>query len=135
MDSERATKMGYPEIPAKISERKSCCFCFFIQAKDGIRDLYVTGVQTCALPISRAGARERGAVSQWGEPLPATLPTPPQLCEASERSCREFHVQRAFDESDRSDPKARMVAKRSEERRVGKEYSCRGVRDGERKRR
>src|SRR6266496_6174613 len=26
------------------------CF-FFFQAEDGIRDLYVTGVQTCALPI------------------------------------------------------------------------------------
>src|SRR5690349_21947705 len=26
-------------------------FCFFFQAEDGIRDLYVTGVQTCALPI------------------------------------------------------------------------------------
>src|SRR6266496_4986626 len=25
--------------------------CFFFQAEDGIRDLYVTGVQTCALPI------------------------------------------------------------------------------------
>src|SRR5690349_25128627 len=31
----------------------SFCFCFFFffQAEDGIRDLYVTGVQTCALPI------------------------------------------------------------------------------------
>src|SRR2546427_976782 len=29
-------------------------FCFFFfQAEDGIRDLTVTGVQTCALPISR----------------------------------------------------------------------------------
>src|SRR6266496_5830483 len=29
------------------------CFLvfFFFQAEDGIRDLYVTGVQTCALPI------------------------------------------------------------------------------------
>src|SRR6266478_10015797 len=27
-----------------------CCF-FFFQAEDGIRDLTVTGVQTCALPI------------------------------------------------------------------------------------
>src|SRR5690349_13304523 len=27
---------------------------FFFQAEDGIRDLYVTGVQTCALPISDA---------------------------------------------------------------------------------
>src|SRR5690349_23086795 len=28
-----------------------CFFFFFFQAEDGIRDLYVTGVQTCALPI------------------------------------------------------------------------------------
>src|SRR5256885_8736632 len=27
-------------------------FCFFFQAEDGIRDYMVTGVQTCALPIS-----------------------------------------------------------------------------------
>src|SRR2546430_10897671 len=30
------------------------CLIFFFQAEDGIRDLTVTGVQTCALPISRA---------------------------------------------------------------------------------
>src|SRR2546430_5574217 len=29
-------------------------FFFFFQAEDGIRDLTVTGVQTCALPISAA---------------------------------------------------------------------------------
>src|SRR5207253_5573924 len=29
-----------------------CCF-FFFQAEDGIRDGHVTGVQTCALPISK----------------------------------------------------------------------------------
>src|SRR5256886_8407895 len=28
------------------------CIFFFFQAEDGIRDLTVTGVQTCALPIS-----------------------------------------------------------------------------------
>src|SRR5437588_3565346 len=28
------------------------CFFFFFQAEDGIRDHCVTGVQTCALPIS-----------------------------------------------------------------------------------
>src|SRR6266576_2066261 len=33
------------------------CFFFFFQAEDGIRDLYVTGVQTCALPISAYRAR------------------------------------------------------------------------------
>src|SRR5256886_6833316 len=32
---------------------------FFFQAEDGIRDLTVTGVQTCALPISDPGG-ERG---------------------------------------------------------------------------
>src|SRR3989449_9815569 len=29
-----------------------CFFFFFFQAEDGIRDVAVTGVQTCALPIS-----------------------------------------------------------------------------------
>src|SRR2546430_7770678 len=34
---------------------------FFFQAEDGIRDLTVTGVQTCALPISGGGrARRQG---------------------------------------------------------------------------
>src|SRR5690606_39910327 len=28
------------------------CLFFFFQAEDGIRDFHVTGVQTCALPIS-----------------------------------------------------------------------------------
>ena len=28
------------------------CYFFFFQAEDGIRDTSVTGVQTCALPIS-----------------------------------------------------------------------------------
>src|SRR3712207_9298411 len=31
---------------------------FFFQAEDGIRDIGVTGVQTCALPISRNGRDE-----------------------------------------------------------------------------
>src|SRR5689334_23529696 len=34
-------------------------FFFFFQAEDGIRDGTVTGVQTCALPISYGWARER----------------------------------------------------------------------------
>src|SRR5690606_41202485 len=31
---------------------------FFFQAEDGIRDFHVTGVQTCALPISPAPGRD-----------------------------------------------------------------------------
>src|SRR6266403_5930701 len=34
-------------------------FFFFFQAEDGIRDLYVTGVQTCALPISGRGPSDK----------------------------------------------------------------------------
>src|SRR6266536_5008422 len=35
-------------------------FFFFFQAEDGIRDPLVTGVQTCALPISRQTVLEVG---------------------------------------------------------------------------
>src|SRR5216684_6530502 len=35
-------------------------FFFFFQAEDGIRDVAVTGVQTCALPIYRFGNVIRG---------------------------------------------------------------------------
>src|SRR2546429_689578 len=31
---------------------ENCIYFFFFQAEDGIRDVAVTGVQTCALPIS-----------------------------------------------------------------------------------
>src|SRR2546430_8618621 len=34
-----------------------CISFFFFQAEDGIRDLTVTGVQTCALPICGRGRR------------------------------------------------------------------------------
>src|SRR5688572_32441904 len=38
---------------------------FFFQAEDGIRDLTVTGVQTCALPISSLNSRRpRSALRQ-----------------------------------------------------------------------
>src|SRR5258708_258831 len=45
---------------------------FFFQAEDGIRDDLVTGVQTCALPISRQINRNGGEGSvQGGARLPA----------------------------------------------------------------
>src|SRR2546430_12546611 len=45
-----------------------CCgFFFFFQAEDGIRDLTVTGVQTCALPISGGLGSGMGAVAHQGE--------------------------------------------------------------------
>src|SRR5205807_7079118 len=38
----------------------------FFQAEDGIRDYNVTGVQTCALPISGTGGRRRGGNRRGG---------------------------------------------------------------------
>src|SRR5256885_10948610 len=47
-------------------------FFFFFQAEDGIRDYKVTGVQTCALPIStvRSIAAEAGIQDARGGLLP-----------------------------------------------------------------
>src|SRR5216683_5103708 len=39
-------------------------FFFFFQAEDGIRDLIVTGVQTCALPISASTLREGAMIAR-----------------------------------------------------------------------
>src|SRR6266511_4820742 len=39
-------------------------FVFFFQAEDGIRDFHVTGVQTCALPISGPDTTNP-AVGKW----------------------------------------------------------------------
>src|SRR5215813_8260355 len=47
-------------------------FVFFFQAEDGIRDADVTGVQTCALPISDAGDRL--------EPADLVTDPMPELC-------------------------------------------------------
>ena len=39
-------------IDKTVSDLIRLCVNFFFQAEDGIRDHCVTGVQTCALPIS-----------------------------------------------------------------------------------
>src|SRR2546430_3988336 len=43
----RTTSTGLRAVTVFVTRRS-----FFFQAEDGIRDLTVTGVQTCALPIS-----------------------------------------------------------------------------------
>src|SRR5256886_9823491 len=43
-----------------------CIYCFF-QAEDGIRDLTVTGVQTCALPIYTFAAPAAQGMSMTGK--------------------------------------------------------------------
>src|SRR3712207_8905327 len=82
---------------------------FFFQAEDGIRDIGVTGVQTCALSILHLGMR---AASRRQEGTPA-LTVRAQALES--RDFRRAHA------PSRGAPPAR----RSEERRVGKECRSR----------
>src|SRR3712207_1476139 len=53
------------------------CFFFFFQAEDGIRDIGVTGVQTCALPISlgSGGMRSKVVAAEMATAagIPATI--------------------------------------------------------------
>src|SRR5256884_749370 len=49
---------------------------FFFQAEDGIRDVAVTGVQTCALPISARFLRKLDG--KWVLPLQNTTQQPAQ---------------------------------------------------------
>src|SRR5256886_5450222 len=90
---------------------------FFFQAEDGIRDLTVTGVQTCALPISPAAGRARDR-----------SPRPPPPEEGSDRSeaGHDDRLPAAVPEGHREGPAAhRPGGGRSEERRVGKECRSR----------
>src|SRR5206468_9243392 len=68
---------------------------FFFQAEDGIRDLIVTGVQTCALPISSGGIfnsppRRTAWTSRLSSGLPGTTtgPSSPPAWTASAESSR-----------------------------------------------
>src|SRR4030042_4512182 len=69
--------------PVVINDTMSIDVCvekihyrLFFQAEDGIRDVAVTGVQTCALPIYRVARREPDSMS--GEPT--TLNSPMRGC-------------------------------------------------------
>src|SRR2546422_5508730 len=93
-----------------------CCvlslFCFFFfQAEDGIRDVAVTGVQTCALPIWLDALLDRRpselAAGQLARAPVQERIEPQQLCDASDA---RFYLWPGY---------------RSEERRVGKECRSR----------
>src|SRR5206468_8082752 len=93
-------------------------------AEDGIRDLIVTGVQTCALPIF-GGEDTLGVANRlWGEGV-AVVGVPKTI--DNDLSATEvtfgFHtaVQIATDAIDRLHTTAESHDRRSEERRVGKE--------------
>src|SRR5699024_11671605 len=52
------------------------CVCFVIQAEDGIRDRNVTGVQTCALPISCGGSSSKSPNTTPNEPGDPSITQP-----------------------------------------------------------
>src|SRR5258706_7667887 len=95
-----------------------CIFVFFFfQAEDGIRDWSVTGVQTCALPIS-SRRRHTRLVSDWSS----------DVCSSDLEHTSELQSLTNLDAvfclrlvSDWSSD----VCSRSEERRVGKECRSR----------
>src|SRR5690606_40090747 len=100
-------------------------FLFFFQAEDGIRDFHVTGVQTCALPISTDATLRLSLTATHSSSLSVSQsipssgparrslpsPTPPAI------------------QTDNVELRERPVLPRSEERRVGKE--CKGRRGTE----
>src|SRR5690606_40135785 len=92
---------------------------FFFQAEDGIRDFHVTGVQTCALPISLwigAVNVNKGTI-QIGQ-IMAFLNYLLQILMSLMMIGMIFiHITRAFPSMER----AMEILDRSEERRVGKE--------------
>src|SRR5690606_39914026 len=82
---------------------------FFFQAEDGIRDFHVTGVQTCALPISPSWPS--GEVRNLAS---SAASSGCSLCVGTARN---------------DPPQLPPPPGRSEERRVGKEARSRGSPD------
>src|SRR2546429_7248217 len=102
----------------EVQARSQILDVFFFQAEDGIRDVAVTGVQTCALPISprplhiRAIKRARRVCSKISPRRTAAL------------IATNSHCARLAPISPRIEPRMPR-ALRSEERRVGKECRSR----------
>src|SRR5688572_31629478 len=96
------------------------CDSFFFQAEDGIRDLTVTGVQTCALPIWGRGTGEVGlflALFNHGcDVLYLNAFHHVRKCRDCPAEERRLRLLPACN---------RVLQQRSEERRVGKECRSR----------
>src|SRR5688572_30895332 len=110
---------------------KFLCVFFFFQAEDGIRDLTVTGVQTCALPIWRpttscrwaTGSGTRWRPRTWATTRPSSTSWTPGRATASSTRPR-WPGCCATPTSPRASSSA---CPRSEERRVGKECTSRAA--------
>src|SRR2546425_2172309 len=87
-------------------------FFFFFQAEDGIRDKLVTGVQTCALPISVEGTFRAHQV-----PLPNVKENPEHL-RLLEAWMTSYGAQELFDDDGRLMSALAALAPKGE-RRLG----------------
>src|SRR5205823_9562486 len=97
-------------------------FVFFFQAEDGIRDKLVTGVQTCALPISKLLARDARRSSGSAAGRTGSRAHPGRAASITAAPGAAAARARYWQTRDRT---ARV---RSEERRVGKESGSRWLR-------
>src|SRR3712207_8482174 len=88
---------------------------FFFQAEDGIRDIGVTGVQTCALPIFRQHVGGASSIAGGGMTMARPAETITAHVTGTAAACSS---------SPHAGPGA-CGAPRSEERRVGKECRSR----------
>src|SRR5258707_7271084 len=109
---------GEISVCNKLAEEYQVVF-FFFQAEDGIRDIGVTGVQTCALPISPGAfwAVESGDNLNIESPF-----SKPRRTKCSTVSGDWFTIKKM------GVSKGRLISTqeyRSEERRVGKECRSR----------
>src|SRR5206468_6642927 len=98
----------------------------FFQAEDGIRDLIVTGVQTCALPISMATA----APAKTSAFMKALKPSPALAAIVGSEPLPRTAVTKALWDYIKAhnlqNPANKRNILRSEERRVGKEFRAPG---------
>src|SRR5256886_10232651 len=93
---------------------------FFFQAEDGIRYLTVTGVQTCALPISQCTAGLQNVFDYDLSGRPYRF-----FKKAARGVVRVRHVTRSIAALAALPRRWRTMHARSEERRVGKECRSR----------
>src|SRR5205823_10393489 len=105
------------------------------QAEDGIRDKLVTGVQTCALPILLAGWCAGVMASSNGSSTTTwrLSPQPSQYVSVVQTNnhailCRMMRLRTTKIPSGGD-----YNARRSEERRVGKEWRCQWVAEHQKK--
>src|SRR5205809_3235069 len=113
----------HPTTQRRCSERPAFTwarfFFFFFQAEDGIRDVAVTGVQTCALPILRRRARFDASLEEVARRFDVETSDP---AARDGESVEDDRLRLIFTCCHRALP----PDARSEERRVGKEWRSRG---------